>query len=230
KPGVSLNCPVLAKQPSKSSVTSLQNAPLTPVHFNSGRSQRKRKHCGPTSQHMAALCRSIWLEVIGAEKKSYMIWIFWWRQRIPRTLRNSSFPIRSWNRLSRRDPPNRACDCGRECSATCEWLARRNILSRSLISLETKNTTSNYAAVRSSEAGRLTNIGSLRFRWIRKRKRKDRLRKFQRCTMKPAFITQSISILFCRSYGRIGVNSKPLRSIRCQNSLRRKTYGAHFIV
>src|SRR5439155_16457851 len=72
-------------------------------------------------RHRAALCRSIWLEVIGGEKRSYMIWIFWWRRRTPRTSRNFSFPIRWWNRLSRRGPPNRAYDCDRECSAICEW-------------------------------------------------------------------------------------------------------------
>src|SRR6266498_250474 len=48
--------------------------------------------------------------------------------------------------------------------------------------------------------------------------------------MKPASIVRSISILFRRSYGRIGESSKPPRSIRCQNSLRRKTCAAHFIV
>ena len=48
--------------------------------------------------------------------------------------------------------------------------------------------------------------------------------------MKPASMAQSISILFRQSYGRIGGNSKQLRNIRCQNSLRKKTCAAHFIV
>jgi len=60
--------PGFGQTTSKSSVISLRNASRTPAHFNSGRSQRKRKRCGPIWRHMAALCRSVWLEVIGGER------------------------------------------------------------------------------------------------------------------------------------------------------------------
>ena len=121
KPGASLNCPALAKQPSKSFVISLQNAQRTPAHFNLGRSQRKRKRCGLILRRTATRCRSTWLEATGGEKKSYTIWIFWLRQRNPRASQNFSFPTHWWNRLLPKGPPNRACDCDRECSAICEW-------------------------------------------------------------------------------------------------------------
>jgi DNA polymerase (family X) len=55
----SLKWLVLVKQPSKSFGTSLQDVQRTPVHFNSGRSQQKRKRCGLIWRRMTAPCRSI---------------------------------------------------------------------------------------------------------------------------------------------------------------------------
>ena len=63
-----------------------------------------------------------------------------------------------------------------------------------------------------------------------KAKKKKPPRKIPTCTMKQICIARSISILFRRSYGRIAANSKRPKSMRCQNSLRRKICAAHFIV